>query len=150
MITMALPNFFFFFGHICGLWEFLGQRLNISHRSDNTEFLITRPPGNFWLLLTFPDLPVTAPFSQSVGLKQDYLTLHLLFCSHVSSNVPLQFCSYMTCLSFTNVLYLSPATSPPYCLLIVNESSHKHLSDEFNPEIRGCHQLILSFFLDKI
>lgn len=46
--SCILVYFFFvlFFGHLQGMRKFLGQRLNWSHNSDNTESLTSRPPGN--------------------------------------------------------------------------------------------------------
>ena len=41
-----LSFFFFFFDCACNMWKFLGQGLNASYSSDNTESLTTRPPGN--------------------------------------------------------------------------------------------------------
>ena len=44
--------FCLFFCCACGMWKFLGQRLNLCHRSDlshssdNVGFLTARPPGN--------------------------------------------------------------------------------------------------------
>ena len=37
---------YYFFGHICSIWKFPDQGSNLSHCSDNTGSLTTRPPGN--------------------------------------------------------------------------------------------------------
>ena len=41
-IVLTVP----FLGHALGTQKFLGQWLNLSHSSDNTESLPTRPPGH--------------------------------------------------------------------------------------------------------
>ena len=37
---------FFFFGHACSMWNFLGQGSNLSHSSDNAKSSTARLPGN--------------------------------------------------------------------------------------------------------
>ena len=39
-------DFFFFFCHVLGMQKFPGQKLNLSHSSENAESLIARPQGN--------------------------------------------------------------------------------------------------------
>ena len=38
-LWFKVPLFFFFFGHACGMWNFLGQGLNPRHSSGNTRSL---------------------------------------------------------------------------------------------------------------
>ena len=35
-VKLQLQFFFFFLGHVCGMWKFLGQGLNLHHCSANT------------------------------------------------------------------------------------------------------------------
>ena len=52
-MAIIMIMIFFFFCHACSMRKFPGQGSNPCHRSNNTESLISRPPGNSMAIVFF-------------------------------------------------------------------------------------------------